>query len=204
LGDLRFWRSVCRWLVVGNLMLCKKEINSIRGLDRPGGFQGAEAPRFQDNRHLKVVSLSALRTGHIYPQEIFLVLISVRGWARAIMRTEGLCQWKIPMTPSGIEPATFWLVAQCWNKCATAWPWRCVQGHLIWPDISKESVFISTDWYVIEGRLRILIRNARKPERHKPIGGVNVKVTLNNYVLMTFLFVILQTQYVIFTLHKCS
>ena len=33
-----------------------------------------------------------------------------------------ICQWKIP-TPSGIEPATFWFVAQHLNHWATAVPW---------------------------------------------------------------------------------
>jgi hypothetical protein len=86
--------------------------------DRPWGFQKVEALRFQDNRHMKVVRLSALRTGHPYPQEIFLVLTSIRGWVdpRAIVQPTGLYEWKTPVAPSGIKPATFRLVAQCLDQ----------------------------------------------------------------------------------------
>jgi hypothetical protein len=45
-------------------IICKS--NLITGLDRPLGFQEFEAPRFLDNRHIKVVKLSALSTGRLY------------------------------------------------------------------------------------------------------------------------------------------
>jgi len=46
------------------------------------------------------------------------ILISARGWVEhgAMVRPEGLSQKRIPITPSGIETLTFWIVAQCLNQ----------------------------------------------------------------------------------------
>ena len=63
-----------------------------------------------------VVRLSALRTGRLYPQEMLLVLISVRGW----FDPQGHRKDFMSMTPAGIESATFRFVAQHLNHCATA------------------------------------------------------------------------------------
>jgi hypothetical protein len=89
-------------------------------LYRPWGLQENKDPRSKENRHMKVVRLSAQRTGCLYPQEIFLVLISIRGCVntpKATLRPEGLSEWNTPITKSEIEPATFSLVVQerpCW------------------------------------------------------------------------------------------
>ena len=71
-----------------------------------------------------VVRLSVLRTGRLCPYEILLALISVRVWVdpRAIVQSEGFyVNEKIPMSPAGIEPATFRFIEQNLNHCATAY-----------------------------------------------------------------------------------
>jgi hypothetical protein len=87
----------------------------------PGGFR---RPDFHDIRHVKVVRLSASRTGRLYPQEMFLVLIFTRAWVdpRAAVRSEGNMSLKHPVTPPAIDPGTVRLVAQCLNHYATLGP----------------------------------------------------------------------------------
>jgi hypothetical protein len=67
---------------------------------------------------MKVAGLSALRTGRLYPQRNvpgthFCHRLSQPQDHIAARR---IVLMKIPMTPLGIEPATFWLVVNCLNQ----------------------------------------------------------------------------------------
>jgi hypothetical protein len=54
------------WPNIFTLTLKEDKAIPLQALDRPLGFQEVEDPRFQDNRHMEVVRLSALRAGRLY------------------------------------------------------------------------------------------------------------------------------------------
>jgi hypothetical protein len=77
-------------------------------VDRPLGFQEVEAPEFLYNRHMKVVRLSALRTGRLHPPppEIFGWLVNTK-----IIQKYGSTVFQIVDFRCGL-PEFFWVITQ--------------------------------------------------------------------------------------------
>jgi hypothetical protein len=128
---------------------------SHKSRNRPGVAQrvpGVQAPRFHDIRHMKVVRLSALLTGRLYPQEMFLVLIFNRGWVnpRAMVRSEENTSLKNPVTLPGIDPGTVRLVAQRLKHHATPGPFRSNKSAL-----TKKYNVLSTFYSVVTTELKL-------------------------------------------------
>jgi len=95
-------------------VLTSKNVKVKKSLCRPWGFQEAEVPRIQHDRHMKVVKLSALRIGRLYtsgdiPSTHFCYRLS----RHQGQITDGSI---MSMAQSEIKPATFRLVERCLNQ----------------------------------------------------------------------------------------
>ena len=84
----------------------EKKVIPVQAWAGPKGSRRLKLPEFLGNRRMKVVRLSALRTH-------FCKRVSRHQGHSAAGR---ITSRKVSVTPSGMEPATFWLVPQCLNQ----------------------------------------------------------------------------------------
>jgi hypothetical protein len=76
------------FLHVSVIVAVKDTTYPIQACTGPEGSRKMRLPEFLDSRHMKVVTLSSLKTGHLYRQETSSVLISVREWVDPTVKVQ--------------------------------------------------------------------------------------------------------------------
>ena len=152
--------------------MCKGKADPLQAKSGPEGSRKLLFPDFmtmaQDNG--KIVSLThrpPLPPGNA-PGTHFCYRMGRPQDNSAIGRI--LCQWEIPMTPAGIEPATFRFVAQHLNHCATAVPsndvyLQYINLQLLWEAQNKGR--IPKTWSCTRTCLSTLVQIRFAPPYHK-------------------------------------
>jgi hypothetical protein len=101
--------SLLLWLYEYGITFQKLKSIPLQAWTGPLGSSRLRLPEFLDNWQMKVVRFSALCTGCLYyPQERYLLFISVRGWgdSRTIVRSEQVSQQK-SQQPIGNQTCDF-------------------------------------------------------------------------------------------------
>ena len=116
-GTTRHHLGVLYFIYVTRFPATKKKQSHYR----PGQTQsvpGVEEPRLQENRHIKLLRFPALPTGRLYPRKYswYSFLLEAESAPGPQCGRKDYVNEKFPVTPSGIEPEIFRLVAQFLNQ----------------------------------------------------------------------------------------
>ena len=109
------WRTF-KYHTLGTIIKVKQSHYRPRHTLRVPGGWGSQISRQSTHEGGKVISPTQRPPLPPRKYSWYSFLLEAESTPEPTVRPEGLCQWKIAMTPSGIEPATFRLVAQCLNQ----------------------------------------------------------------------------------------